>query len=426
MKRFFKLLMPLFVLMVMLFTSKANAAQIADIQDDYWAKNEINQMVDSGIMKLDNYGNFNPNNSVERAEFTSMLIKVLNQGDLDIYIENPFEDVNVKTKFYDDIMRSEQIGLVYGYPDGTFKPAKDINKAEVTSTVSHITKDTIYDLSILDDFIDVDKIPEWAKSAYAKTVKYNLFVNYPDRQAFEPNRDITRAETAVLLAKLKAAISNVKDEYKAEEKPVEKTLAVEHLSINSHATSNIVTITNMRKIIADGNILKVSFADKFNGKTANIGDNVIFTNEKDIITNEGTLLIPQGSKFYATVQDIIQPKRMNKSGAVKFNFNKVEMPQTTSSMDGVVFNNLNGYLQRKSSAKLLGYTIGGLAVGAGAGSAIGFPTDEVGTSYAIALPVGAVGGFVVGLFTKGPQYKANKGDELYIKLDSPLIIDDSI
>lgn len=426
MKKLFNLFAPLLLFVATVFASSANAAQIADIKDDYWAKNEINQMVDDGIMKLDNSGKFNPDNSVERAEFTSMLIKVLNQGELDVYIENPFEDVTVKTKFYDDIMRSEQIGLVYGYPDGTFKPAKEINKAEVTSTVSHITKDTIYDLSILEDFIDVDKIPDWAKAAYAKTVKYNLFVNYPDRKAFEPNRDITRAETAVLLAKLKAAISNVKDEYKAEEKPIEKTLAVEHLSINSHATSNLVTITNMRKIIAEGNILKVSFTDKFNGKTANIGDNVVFTNEKDIVTDEGTLLIPAGSKFYATVQDIIEPKRMNKSGAVKFNFNRVEMPQTVSNMDGTVFNNLDGYLKKKSGTKLLGYTVGGLALGAGVGSAVGFPTDEVGTSYAIALPVGAVGGFALGLFTKGPQYKANKGDELYVKLNDSLIIDDAI
>ena len=79
-----------------------------------------------------------------------MLIKVLSQSDLEIYIENPFEDVDVKTEHYDDIMRSEQIGLVYGYPDGTFKPNNDVNKGEVTSAVSHITTETICDLSIVD------------------------------------------------------------------------------------------------------------------------------------------------------------------------------------------------------------------------------------------------------------------------------------
>ena len=284
----------------------------------------------------------------------------------------------------------------------------------------------VSDLSVLDGFVDVNLIPDWAKTAYAKTVQYNLYVNYPNVNAFEPNRDMTRAETAVLLARLKAAISNVKDEYKAPEEPVEKTLSTEHLSINSHATSNIVTITNMRKIINAGNILKVSFVDKFDAKKANLGDTVLFTNQKDIVTDEGTLLIPAGSKFYASIEDIILPRMMNKAGAVKFNFNKVEMPATVSGMDGTVFNNLDGYLKRSSKGKLVGYTIGGLAVGGGTGTAIGVPTKKEGLAYAISLPVGAVGGFALGLLTKGPQYKANRGDELYVKLNDSLIIDDKI
>lgn len=425
MKRFLSLFMPLFLLMAIIFTPKASAESITDISADYWAANEIVEMVKDGVMTIDANGKFNPNGSVSRADFTSMLIKVLKQSDLEVYIENPFSDVNSQTKFYEDIMRSEQIGLVYGYPDGTFKPYKEINKAEVTSTMSHITKDTIYDLSILDGYVDVDKIPDWAKLAYAKTVKYNLFVNYPDRAAFEPDRDITRAETAVLLAKLKNAISNVKEEYKAEE-PVEKTLALEHLSINSKAPSNTVTITNMKKVISEGNVLKLQFTDNFDGKKAHNGDTVIFTNKKDIVTDEGTLLIPAGSKFYASVQDIIDPKRMNKAGLIKFNFNRVEMPNTTSSMNGYVFNDLDGYLKRSSKNKLIGYTLGGLAVGAGTATAIGVPTDEIGLSYGIGLPVGAVGGFALGLLTKGPQYKASHGDEVYVLLTEPLQIEDKL
>ena len=425
MKKVFSLFSALFLFLALVFAPKAQAAQINDVTADFWANAEINQMVDEGIMTLDANGNFNPLGSVERAEFTSMLIKVLNQGGLEIYIENPFEDVDNTTEHYDDIMRSEQIGLVYGYPDGTFKPKNDVNKAEVTSAVSHITKDTIYDLSILDEFVDTDKIPDWAKLAYAKTVKYNLFVNYPDRQKFEPNRDITRAETAVLLAKLKNAISNVKEDFNANE--VEKSLSVEHLSIHKNAEANTVTITNLRKIIAEGNILKVSFVEKFKAKNANIGDTVEFTVAKDVVTDEGTLVIPAGAKFFATIENLVQPKRMNKSGAVKFLFNRLEMPNGVSSdMNATVYNKQEGYLTSSSMGKLAACTLGGLAVGVGAGSAVGFPTDEVGTAYAIALPVGAVGGFLTGLFTKGVTYKASKGDELYIRLNQDLSIQESL
>lgn len=425
MKKLLSFLTPFMLIMSVGFCQSAFADNISDVADGYWAQKEINQMVTDKVMNLDDQGNFNPDGSVQRAEFTSMLVKVLGQSDLQVYIQNPFEDVTTSTNLYDDIMRSEQIGLVYGYPDGTFQPEKTISKAEVTSTVSHITKDNTADISVLESFSDVDKIPEWAKTAYAKTVTYNLYVNYPDSQAFEPERDITRAETAVLLAKLKNSISNVKEEYKAEE-PKEQTLGVEHLAINSHATSNVVTITNMRKIIAEGNILKVNFAEKFNSKNANVGDTVLFTNEKDISTVEGTLLIPAGSKFYASVEDIIAPKRMNKPAAVKFHFNKVELPSTSSNMDGYVYNNLEGYLKKKSGAKLATYTIGGLALGAGVGTAVGVPTEEYGASYGIGLPVGAGLGFVVGLFSKGPEYKASVGDEVYLLLNDSLSIEEKL
>ena len=425
MKKFMNLFLGAMLTLMMVIAPKAYADEISDVKADYWASPEITEMVKDGVMTLDAEGNFAPEASVKRADFTTMLVKVLGQGKLDVYIDNPFSDVNNETRYKDDIMRSEQIGLVYGYPDGTFKPEQDMIRAEVTSTMSHITKDAEYDMSVLNQFADADLIPDWAKPSYAKTVKYNLYVNHPEVNAFEPTRNITRAETAVLLAKLKKAISNVKEEYKADN--TEKTLSVEHLSINSKADSNIVTITNLRKIVAEGNILKVSFDETFKSKKAEIGDTVVFTNNKDIITDEGTLVAPKGSKFYATIENFVKPRKMNKAAAVKFNFNKLELPNgTTSDMDATVYNKLEGYLKDKSAGKLLGYTLGGAAVGTGVASGVGFPTDEVGTAYAIGIPVGTVGGFVCGLLTKGVNYKAHKGEEVYIKLNQPLSIQESL
>ena len=67
MKKLFNLFASLLVFMAMIFAPKAQAAQIADVADDYWAKAEIYRMVDDGVMKLDENGNFNPTGSVERA-----------------------------------------------------------------------------------------------------------------------------------------------------------------------------------------------------------------------------------------------------------------------------------------------------------------------------------------------------------------------
>ena len=82
------------------------------------------------------------------------------------------------------------------------------------------------------------------KSTLSKAVKLGLYVNYPDSLQFEPTREITRAETAVLLAKLSKMLNVVKEEYVSPE----KTLGEEHLSIHKDAESNTVVMTSTRKL----------------------------------------------------------------------------------------------------------------------------------------------------------------------------------
>ena len=400
----------------------SQAATLNDVSSDFWAYEQINEMVDDEVMKLNLDGNFNPEDKVQRAEFTSMLIKVLKLDNMDVVVDNPFSDITLTTEYYDDILRSEQKGLVYGYPDNTFRPSNDIKKQEVTSVMSHITKGADVDTQILSAFHDVSKIPDWAKEAYAKTTLYKLYVNYPDSMEFEPQRNITRAETAVLLSKLKAALSLVKQEYKAPV-DVEKTIGEEHLSINSDALSNIVTITNKRMIVEQGNILKAGFRERFKGKKAAVGDTIVFTNVNDIVTDEGRTIIPSGSKFFATVEDMILPKPMNKSGAVKLHFNKLETSDgKVCNLDADVYSKFDGWLQKSSLKKLGLYTLGGLAAGGAVGSAAGIPTDEEGVAYGVGLPVGAALGLLTGWFTKGSYYNAHEGEEVYMYLNSPLSI----
>lgn len=95
------------------------AADIADVSSNYWASKEINEVVDSNIMTLTS-GNFNPEGSVKRVDFVQALLKVLSNDNLNVNITNIFSDVNQSDYYYNDVLRSQQLGLVYGYPDRTF------------------------------------------------------------------------------------------------------------------------------------------------------------------------------------------------------------------------------------------------------------------------------------------------------------------
>lgn len=89
--------------------------------------------------------------------------------------------------------------VVVGYPDGMFKPGKDITRAEfATMLVKGFNLDDC-GLTQRQIFKDVPK-HNWANAAIAKAVDENLLAGYPNGR-FEPNKKVTRAEALTSIAK---------------------------------------------------------------------------------------------------------------------------------------------------------------------------------------------------------------------------------
>ena len=406
MKKFVSGLM-VFCLMA-LNTIPALAASIADVGQNYWASKEINIVVDNNIMTLS--GNrFNPEGNMTRVEFVNALLKVLSDENLNVTISNKFKDVQTSNPNYDNILRSQQLGLVYGYPDGTFKPNNTVLRSEAQSVISHITKDMEADKSILNQFKDASAIPAWAKNVYAKTINYGIYVNYPDSRELRPNDNLSRAEAAVLLARLKAKLDLVKQEFIG-------ATRVEHLAVTKKAPNNEVKINNIQSVIGEGNVLVIAFEEKFKSEDHKAGDVVTFVAEEDIMTVEGSLVIPAGSKFVATLNEVRAPKWFNKNARVYPQLQQIVLPNGKQ----VAFNAkpfTKDYSLKEgpwmTAGKLALCTVTGGAVGTGAGVGFAFIPDptKIGTGIAIGAPVGAAVGLATGLITKGLQYHAKAGED---------------
>ncbi|MDD3593856.1 MAG: S-layer homology domain-containing protein [Candidatus Gastranaerophilales bacterium] len=413
MKKILAVLMGIF-----LFAFTANARQITDVPSNYWAHKEIHSVVADGIMTVSADGKFNPEAAVSRVSFADMVLKALENDRFQITITNKFTDVDSNTPKFDSIMRSEQLGLVYGYPDKTFRPDRIMTKAEANSVMSHITKDTVSDASLLNGFVDKGNIPAWALKTYEKTVKYGLYVNYPDAKEFLPAKELNRAEAAVLLYKLRNALNLVKDQYKLKE----TILKTEHLSVVANAPNNTVQITNIRKIIDVNNVIKVAFTTHFNSKNYNEGDNVYFVLKQDLVTDEGTLLFPAGTEFTAMVDKLDDPQWLNKNAKLTLDFKEAKTPCGEKFIiKGKVFVN-DGVLESNCWQKPLWWTLGGAAVGTGAGLGIGIPNDETGKGLAIGIPCGAAAGAVAGFVTPGVNYGAKEGHEIPVLITCPVSI----
>ena len=389
---------------------------IADVSKDYWAQKEIADVVSNDIMTLDASTNFYPEEVVTRVEFVKSLLKLLSNDNLDIKIQNSFKDVSSSDPDYGAILRSQQLGLVYGYPNKTFQPSKVLIRSEAQSVVSHITRDKVTDTSILSNFVDANKVPGWAKYVYAKTLTDGIYVNYPNANELRPDDALTRAEAAVLLSRLKSKIALVKKQYVSED-----VVRVEHLNVTRKAESNEVKITNLRKIIVTGNVLEVAFDEKFKSKYHAAGDTLYFVADKDICTEEGTVVIPAGSKFFATVDEIVKPKWFNKNARVYLHLDRVIFPNGSQYklVAKPFYKNYElkeGPWMTAGKIVLSTVTLGAVGTGAGVGFAFIPEPVKVGTGVAIGLPVGAGIGLVTGLVTPGLNYNAKQGEEIYVIL----------
>ena len=392
------------------------AANISDVSSDYWAVTEINNVVDNNVMSLSG-GKFNPEGTVSRVEFVQALLRVLTNENLDVKISNIFSDVKKGDSFYNDVLRSQQLGLVYGYPDGTFKPHKLMSRAETQSVVSHITRDMDPDTSVLKNFVDADAIPAWATHAYAKTLNYGIYVNYPNPSELRPSDVLSRAEAAVILYRLRQKAGLIKSQFVGAE--LEKVIGTEHLNAVKNAPNDEVVITNRRNIIKEGNAMYVAFDEKFRSELAQEGEALTFVANEDLVTEEGTTLFPAGTKFYGNVISITDPKWFNKNARVYAQITKAVLPSgQIVSMNAKPF--YKNYELKEgpwmTAGKLALCTLTGGAVGTGAGIGFGFipSPDRIGTGVAIGAPVGAAVGLATGLITKGLNYHARNGEEIKV------------
>lgn len=392
-------------------------AGIDDVSQNYWAQPEISSVVGDQVMSL-TQGNFNPEGKMSRVEFVKALLKVLGNDDLEVKTKVKFSDVAKSSDIYAPIARSQQLGLVYGYPNGTFQPNKAVLRDEAQSVISHITIDMPVDSNVVSRYADAAKVPAWAKDVYAKTLSYGIYVNHPNENELRPTEDLTRAEAAVLLYRLRQRLDLVKAQYK---RVNETVLGTEHLNVSKKAECNEVTITNLRNIIKQGNVLEVEFTEAFKSKLHAAGDAVTFTNDADIVTEEGTLLFPAGSTFYGSVIDIKDPQWFNKNARVYVQLNKVVTPSgQVVDLNAKPF--YKDYALKEgpwmTAGKVALYTVGGAAVGTGAGVGFSFipNPNKVGTGVAIGTPVGAGVGLITGLVTPGLNYSAKEGEEIKVIL----------
>ena len=106
-----------------------------DVPADAWYAKAVNTLGSLGIIAGIGNNQFAPERSITRAEFTVIAMRFTNLG---LDGENPFSDVPDDAWYFDYVVRAAQYGWIGGYSDGTFRPNNTITRAEVTTIVNRM------------------------------------------------------------------------------------------------------------------------------------------------------------------------------------------------------------------------------------------------------------------------------------------------
>ena len=113
----------------------AITVSFSDVASDAWYAEAVNTLASLGMITGVGDNKYEPDRSITRAEFTAIAMRF---ADLATGGENVFSDVAFDAWYHDYVVGSIQYGWITGYPDGTFRPENTITRAEVTTIVNRM------------------------------------------------------------------------------------------------------------------------------------------------------------------------------------------------------------------------------------------------------------------------------------------------
>ena len=114
----------------------SNSCMFPDVPNNYWASCDIDKLAINDVVVGYPDGMFKPNRNISRAEFATMLVKGFNLDNCGLTRENMFKDVPASNWANAAIAKAVDENLLAGYPNGKFEPNHPVTRAEALTTIA--------------------------------------------------------------------------------------------------------------------------------------------------------------------------------------------------------------------------------------------------------------------------------------------------
>lgn len=155
---------------------------------------EIIYLHEQGIVSGYKDGTFRPNATVSRAQAIMMIGRAL---ELDgTQRPTPFKDVSAKNKASGYIVSGFEEGIIFGFPDNTFRPNANLNRGQAAMVL-----DRAFDFPTAPPSGFLDMGPNVASNEAVSNLAYQGVAKGFQNNRFRPSNPVTRAQFAAFLAR---------------------------------------------------------------------------------------------------------------------------------------------------------------------------------------------------------------------------------
>ncbi|WP_217592802.1 S-layer homology domain-containing protein [Cohnella sp. GbtcB17] len=164
----------------------------------HWAQDTLNAWVNKGWLAGGGNGGLQPDQPITRAEFATLAVRAfgLQAGGAGA---GKYSDVREGSWYAGAIYAAAGAGILSGYPDGTIRPSRSVTREEAAVVLAKL--DGLSETEAVEPpFSDAADLRSWSRASVGSAVYSKLLGGYPDG-TFRPAKAMTRAEAIVALDK---------------------------------------------------------------------------------------------------------------------------------------------------------------------------------------------------------------------------------
>ena len=174
-----------------------------DVKESKWFYEDVKEMFEKGLMSGMSDNEFGPAVSTERAMILSILYRMEGSPKVEGKIE--YSDIKAGKWYTDAVIWASQNGIASGYPDGTFKPDKEVSRQELAQFIYKYVQYKGHGFVGMWyfplNFADIDQLGSWADEAMHWCVMNEIIAGMGSNM-LAPKETCTRAQLAAILNRL--------------------------------------------------------------------------------------------------------------------------------------------------------------------------------------------------------------------------------